>query len=143
MDDPRFERALRERFARLRGEEEARAPDFETVFGEARRRVEAGGGREPAEVVFARRPRRWYRAAVTLAAAALAAVYLGAPDPEERFEALVASYSDQLAGGRWRTPTDGLLDVPGMDLLVTVPSIEGLRPGMGDVNVPREGGEEG
>lgn len=141
MDDPRFERALRERFARLREEEGARVPDFEAVFGEARRQAESGG--EPPGILVGGRPRRWYRAAVTLAAAALAAVYLGAPDPDERFEALVESYSAALDGGRWRTPTDGLLDVPGMDLLVTVPSIEGLRPGMEDVSVPREEGEEG
>ncbi|MGD8600465.1 MAG: hypothetical protein PVF19_03795, partial [Gemmatimonadota bacterium] len=51
-----------------------------------------------------------------------------APSGEDDFERLVAAYTSETAAGAWSSPTSSLLDVPGMDLMRSVPSIgEPLR----------------
>ena len=113
-----------ERFARLKAEDAQRIPDFAAMYEAAARASEQSEASVPLED---RRTRltRWTAVATTLAAAAVAGILLLTPDAEADFEALVSSYSVEFGGSRWRSPTDGLLDVPGMDLIRTVPSIEG------------------
>lgn len=135
MDDDR----MREGFQGLRAETRASgsAPDFQAMMAEAKRRAEetpalevvsGGAGRGP--VRSRRRFMRfgaWASAAVAAAVAALILIDRG-PSGEDDFEALVASYTNETAAGVWSSPTSSLLDVPGMDLMRSVPSIgEPLR----------------
>ncbi len=134
---------LREEFRRLRSETEvsARVPDFRAMLEKTKAdelarpelRVVQGGRSDPAA------PRRrlvwiggWASAAV---AASIAGVLLtgGQSDADREFERLVAAYSaDVSSGARW-SPTSGLLNVLGMNLTRSVPSIgasiRGLDPG--------------
>jgi hypothetical protein len=101
--DPARDRDLRERFARLRTQESARAPGFGAVMN--RRRADTS-------IARALRP-------LALAAAALLLVTWAAretADPPPPVPAFVAAPA-------WRSPTDFLLDVPGAELLRTTPRI--------------------
>jgi hypothetical protein len=111
---------LRRRFRSLRAEDSARMPDFGPMLERAR--LEAAGD---VLVLRPKRRLRWTLLAGTLAAAALAGVMLVASDGGDDFEALVASYTAEVGGGAWRSPTGGLLDVPGIEFLRSVPSIGG------------------
>ena len=144
----------RQDFQRLRSETEAssRVPDFEAMLARARAdaarmpalEVVEGGGRSGPE----RRRRRalllggWASAA---AAAVLAAILLvdRGPSADAEFERLVASYASDASGGAWRSPTSGFLDVPGMELVRSVPSvgtsIRGLDPAQGPAAPPPGG----
>ncbi len=125
MTDDHLEDALRGRFQRLKSEESGTAPDFAVMY--ARAEAEAGSldaGGSPI-LPFAR-PRRPLTAltlaAGTLAAAVLAGILLLQPDTQDReFEALVTAFALESAG--WRTPTDELLRVPGMEMLRSVPTV--------------------
>jgi hypothetical protein len=64
----------------------------------------------------------WGSAALAATVAGLLLVERG-PSPDEEFARLVASYSTGAAAGLWRSPTSGLLAVPGMELTRSVPSI--------------------
>jgi hypothetical protein len=62
----------------------------------------------------------------SLAAAAMIAtvlVYPGQPSSEDAFAEAVHAFQNDPALGAWRSPTAGLLDVPGRALLSTVPSV--------------------
>lgn len=124
MSDDRVERRLAEGFARLKAEDARRAPPFDRVFGEAVRRAEDDAGSDGGSVIGWRRRRRWAAAAGLAAAAAIGGILLAAPDGDEAFEDAVASWSATVGdASSWRSPTAGLLDVPGNELLTTVPSI--------------------
>ena len=116
--------APEERFAELREEDARRAPDFTAMYETAVQASEQSRSSIPLEGRRARTT-RWTYAATILAAAAIAGILLLTPDPDADFEALVSSYSVDFGGSRWQSPTDGLLDAPGMNLIRTVPSIEG------------------
>jgi hypothetical protein len=80
----------------------------------------AGSGR-----LFARPRLAW--ASGALAAAAAAVLMFVVPDgPDAHFEQVVRAFSTDPAAGQWTSPTDGLLQVPGLELLSTVPSIGGF-----------------
>jgi hypothetical protein len=111
-----WEPELAERMTRLKAEEAQHAPQFAETYRIVIRRSDG---------LRRARTRRWAVVATTLAAAALAGILLTAPDADAEFEALVASYSGALWGEHWRAPTDGLLNVPGMDLINTIPTIGG------------------
>ena len=128
---------LRETFQALRSEtEEARrVPEFSGMLDEARRRAEA---RPVLQVVAGgQRGRRLMRAGAW-ASAVLAASVVGLilidrpPSGDEDFERLVAAY---VTGPRatWGSPTSGLLEVPGIDFMRSLPSIGapiwGVDPG--------------
>jgi hypothetical protein len=49
---------------------------------------------------------------------------------DEEFADLIASYSADMSSGAWRSPTSALLEVPGIELIRSVPSI-GLTPDVG------------
>jgi len=115
----------------LKDEEQKRAPDFagmmekargpagETVAADHTSRI-AGSGR-----FFARPRLAW--ASGALAAAAAAVLMFVVPDgPDAHFEQVVRAFSTDPAAGQWTSPTDGLLQVPGLELLSSVPSIGGF-----------------
>ena len=132
---------LREDFLRLRSETEdsARVPDFRAMLEKTTAAAVAPpelkvmrGGQSDSEA-----PRRrvvriggWASAAV---AAAIAGVLLMGDPSDREFDRLVTAYSADVSSGAWRSPTSGLLNVPGMDLTRSVPSfgttIRGLEPG--------------
>ena len=132
--------ALRERFQRLRAEETSSAPDFQEMLARAEAEAladrphsaadsplatdgQASVGARAVPISGARRGRlRFALTAGTLAAAALAGIMLLRPDAgDQQFEALVTAYANET--GVWRSPTDNLLAVPGMELLNTVPTV--------------------
>lgn len=118
---------LRGAFQTLRAEERGarRTPAFGPMLVEAKRQAVA---RPQLEVVRGGSRRRlvrfgaWASAAV---AAGVAAVLLTnrSPSGDDDFARLVAAYTSETASGSWNSPTSGLLDVPGMDLTRSVPSI--------------------
>jgi len=58
------------------------------------------------------------------AACATFALLIQVPDnPDAEFERVVQSFSSDPASGGWKSPTDALLDLPGAEILSTVPSI--------------------
>lgn len=128
MSDDRFTDELNESFGKLRAEDARRAPDFETMLRKAQAEAPLSLPRH--------RLRNWSLAVGTLAAAAMAGVMLTAGDPDAEFEARVAAYTTDIGSIGWASPTDVLLDVPGMDLLTTVPSI-----GTGALSTTGPGGE--
>jgi hypothetical protein len=146
---------LRGRFRELRAETEraGAAPGFRGVIARAEALTEtrpaleviAGGAVSP-------RSRRRFVRVGTWASAALAATVAGlllvdsGPNEEEEFARLVAAYSSDISGGAWRSPTSGLLEVPGIDMVRSVPSIETsvptVAPNIGPESVPTPGPRE-
>lgn len=137
--------ALRERFQELRGEaaRPGQVPDFEAMLARAR----SGEAELPPLVVVdgaaasAGRSRLSYgrlARAGAWASAALAATVAGLlltdrrPSDEAEFEQLVAAYS----ADAWRSPTSGLLEVPGMELTRSIPSIGGPVRGLDPSTLP-------
>jgi hypothetical protein len=123
---------LRARFGELRAR--TRGPEFAAVLG----RASADARAQPALTVSSGRPsRRRMLAAGVWASAAIAATVAGillfdfsslmGPSADEQFAELVASYSADVATGAWRSPTSGLLNVPGMELVRGMPTIGGVR----------------
>jgi hypothetical protein len=123
---------LRRLFRELRSQEARAAPSFQDVM--ARARDELRQNREapdsnlpgPSGERFRTVRSRLLAGGGLLAAAAVAALMLvGIPDATDRsFEEAVRSFSTNPALGAWRSPTQNLLRVPGMELLRTVPDIE-------------------
>lgn len=133
-DDPR----LRQRFLDLR-EDTQRAghvPDFGVMLARAKAEAAAspgltvldGGGSSRARVWPSRRLLRvgaWATAA--LAAAVTGLIFVDRrPTGEAEFERLVSAYETDM----WQSPTDGLLEVPGIELTRSVPAIGGPARGL-------------
>lgn len=135
MSESRLDEDLEERFAELRAAtgSPGRVPEFGAVLA----RAEASSTTRPALQVVAggmvRTRRRWVRVGAW-GSAALAAAVTGlllierGPGPDEEFARLVASYASESAAGAWRSPTSGLLAVPGMELTRSVPAIGSTIP---------------
>lgn len=141
MTRRRDDEGLRERFRELRGEtaRPGRLPDFESTMARARAtaaelpplsvlegRAKGGAGGAPAYRRFLRAG-AWVSAALAATVAGL--LLIGRrPNDEAEFERLVSAYS----ADAWQSPTAGLLEVPGMELTRSVPSIgdpvRGLDP---------------
>jgi hypothetical protein len=143
MSDSRVDQDLRARFQELRTDTERaeRAPAFGDVFARAEASAKSARVARPAlEVVAggAIGSRRWVRVG-GWASAALAATVAGllfvrsGPTPDEEFARLVGAYSTDAAAGAWRSPTSGLLDVPGMNLVRSMPSIGSTLPDFGAI----------
>ena len=101
------DRDLRDRFAALRREEEAQAPDF-VVLTTPRRR------RSPGKFIIV----------VACVVAIVSAVFLLRPVPRKPGQGTggnIASITE------WKAPTDFLLDTPGRELLRAVPAIGDWR----------------
>ena len=151
--------ALRAEFGRLRTETEgsARVPDFGAMLERAKddavSRPGIAAARPELQVVQGEsgegaRRRRVVRiggwASVAVAAAIAGVLLIGGPsDADLEFERLVAAYTTDVSSGAWRSPTSALMNVPGMDLARSVPSlgsaIRGLDPSLLR-NVPDPGG---
>jgi len=113
-------------FRELREEDEKRAPTFQETMAAVREGMAREVG--PAWVARGQRPwfgRRLYWAGGLLAAAAAAALLLlplrWASDAE--FVFAVRTYAASPAGGAWKSPTDAFLDLPGSEVLTTLPTI--------------------
>lgn len=140
------ERALRDDFVGLREDVEASGvPDFTQMIERARAEAAtmpeltivsgAGGSRDAAPRTAWIGRTAWVSIA---AAAAIASVMLVTSQPDgadAEFERLVASYSADAGLGAWRSPTDGLLRTPGIDL--------GAVPSVRPTFVPRDSEDEG
>jgi hypothetical protein len=122
MSDRQQDADLRALFAAQRRVDADAAPPFANMLALAR--AEAA---DAAPAVTPRRLglRRFVYAAGLAAAAALAGlmVWPRSPSPEDAFERAVRAFENDPALGAWRSPTDGLLDVPGLQLMTTVPSV--------------------
>lgn len=129
---------LKGAFQALRAEtaQSGSVPEFGTMMAEAHRQAAA---RPTLEVVSgAAGARRRLVRVGAWASAALAASVAGVllidsgPRGDEDFERLVAAYSSGSPGATWSSPTSSLLDVPGLDLMRSLPSIgvpvRGLDP---------------
>ena len=126
MADRQQDSELRARFQAQRGLEAGEAPAFAAVLARARAAAVQAAPRV-AQRNWVRR-RLFY--AGGLAAAALIATVLLLPrseSSEAAFERAVRSYENGAALGAWQSPTDGLLDVPGGNLITSVPRI-GAQP---------------
>jgi hypothetical protein len=139
MSDSRVDEDLRARFQELRAaaERSGRVPEFRGALARAEAAVE---GRPGLEVVAgsATGSRRWLRAGAWGSAALAATVaglllVRGGPSSEEDFARLVASYSTDASAGAWQSPTSALLEVPGMNLMRSMPSIGAPLPDFGAV----------
>jgi hypothetical protein len=153
---------LRERFLDARAETRASGvPDFGTMLERARAEAPGapqlgvadgsvvggvaggpGGGarRRPASRRRLVLAGAWTSAALAATVAGLLLTGRATGGEDEDFERLVAAYTSDLAPGAWRSPTSGLLQVPGMELLRTVPSIGGSVRGAAPAT-PTAGGE--
>jgi hypothetical protein len=119
---------LRARFDELRAE--MRTPSFASVL----ERAAAEAREQPAlDVVHGGLGARrrvlkvgvWASAAIAATLAGLLLFDRGAApgSADEQFAQLVAAYAQDMSAGAWRSPTSGLLDVPGMELVRGVPSL--------------------
>lgn len=145
MSQERDEELLREQFRGLR-EETGRSgsvPDFAGMMARARADAArpglelldgASGPRTRPRLRRAVRVGGWATVAAAAAVAGLLLVDRG-PDPDEQFELLVASYAGDVSTGAWRSPTAGLLEVPGMSLTRSMPSLGGSLRGL-DTSAP-------
>lgn len=137
------EHDLRDLFQEMKARDRARTPEFrsmmERALGGSRRPAEEGGGTAASSGrpgpskgwKVASSPEgswRWRRGTLAgglLAAAAMAGLFLvRSPGVSEaEFERVVRSFATDPAGGGWRSPTDGLLELPGQSMLSIRPSI--------------------
>lgn len=110
MSDERDDGDLRERFRRLRRDEEAAAPGFAHSVTRARARHGSTARR-----------RLLIPVAVGALGAAALALWLAAPSGTPQWTGGTGELSLGTSVGAWRTPTDVLLDTPGSELLRTLP----------------------
>jgi hypothetical protein len=122
------DRDLQRRFQDLHDEDRHRVPDFQAMMARAREEASVSERMALEERKGLRRvPRKLAWGGSLLAAAAAAFLLLletgGTSDSE--FVQVVQTFSANPAAGAWKSPTDGLLDLPGSEILSTVPSIGG------------------
>jgi hypothetical protein len=122
MTDRPQDAELRARFDAQRRAEANQAPAFASMMARARAEAAATG-----PVIAPRRfERRRFMYAAGLAAAAVIAALLvtpRSPSDEDAFEHAVRAFQSDPALGAWQSPTDGLLNVPGSQLISTVPGV--------------------
>ena len=121
MTDRPQDAELRARFDAQRRAEAKQAPPFAPMLERAR--AAAATTSPPATRQLTLR-RLGYVGG--LAAAAVIATLLIVPrtrSNEDAFEQAVREFQTDPALGAWRSPTDGLLNVPGSQLISTVPSV--------------------
>jgi hypothetical protein len=121
---------LRERFQAMKRADAGRAPAFQTLMARARSQATAPASpirRLPTPVL---KRLAWGGAGALAAAAVVALVVVPrtrASNQDAAFEQAVRTFSASPAMGAWRSPTDGLLDVPGSRLITTTPSVQPVR----------------
>lgn len=142
MNDQRPDRDLRELFGELRADDATKTPDFHEMMARVRADID-GTTESGADVVSIQEKREERRRAGArggwkprlawmggvLAAAAIASVMLVGRGPisDEGFEELVNAYASDPALGAWRSPTDALLELPGREIVTTIPRVGGTR----------------
>lgn len=119
------DRDLERRFDALKATEEPQVPDFRTMMARVEAKAAEDGHSLTETPKHRRIPRRIAWGGSLLAAAAAAAILLIQLDQtsDSEFVQVVQTFSNNPAAGAWKSPTDGLLDLPGNDILSTVPSI--------------------
>ncbi|HEY7396046.1 MAG TPA: hypothetical protein VH559_14425 [Gemmatimonadaceae bacterium] len=128
MSDELRDSELRARFDVLKRIDAERAPVFTDVMARARAEVAATPATTRTEWSLLARRYAWLGG---LAAAATIVALIALPRHESReaaaFERAVQAFHSDSALGAWRSPTDGLLDLPGSRLIATTPSISTIR----------------
>lgn len=121
MNDRQQDTELRAHFHAQRRADANEAPSFANVMAGARAQAAA-----PARGIPSRRPlwRRFAYAGGLAAAAAIGALLaIRPPSGQDAFEQAVRAFQSDPALGAWQSPTDGLLNVPGSQLISTMPSV--------------------
>lgn len=152
VNDPRKDRDLQELFAELREEDRNLTPDFQSMMARVRADMAAEDEAEASEVVNIQskmrersragargtRAVRWTWMGGVLAAAAIAGVIMMGQGTisDQGFEDLVNSYSSDPALGAWRSPTDALLELPGREIVTTIPKVGGSTRLLGVPGLP-------
>ena len=148
MTERHDEERIRAEFARLRSATEGadRVPDFTSMLARAKADAPApplevlaggaghlGAASERTLRAAGRRrallPAAW--ASVAVAATFAGLLLVNGRGAEVDFERVVLEYARDGAGGAWRSPTSSLLEVPGSELIRTVPSVGGVLPPSG------------
>jgi hypothetical protein len=128
MSDELRDSELRARFDVLKRIDAERAPVFTDIMARARAEVAATPATTRTEWSLLARRYAWLGG---LAAAATIVALIALPRRESReaaaFERAVQAFHSDSALGAWRSPTDGLLDLPGSRLIATTPSISTIR----------------
>lgn len=107
------DRDLKNLFQALREEDRRRTPEFDVVFGRARRVRRVW---RPASLL-------WKGGLLAAAAAAVLLLVRSPGTSDEEFERVVQAFTSDPASGAWRSPTDDLLKLPGLEILSSVPSL--------------------
>ncbi|HEX6066378.1 MAG TPA: hypothetical protein VFZ04_19230 [Longimicrobiales bacterium] len=120
MNDPQ-DNELRARFEAQRRAEANDAPPFASMMERARATGDAAAAVAPRRMNL----RRLVYVGGLAAAATIAALLVipRGTSSEDAFEQAVRRFQNDPASGAWQSPTDGLLDVPGSQLISTVPSV--------------------
>jgi hypothetical protein len=130
MSDPSRDRELEALFQGLREEERARSPDLATMMAEVRRSLASDVAEPDAGPRWWRwhptvGPRLAWAGGALAAAAAAVLLVVGTGQQEDPFVAAVRAFQADPTSGAWRSPTDDLLHVPGLELVTSLPSIGG------------------
>jgi hypothetical protein len=122
MTDRPQDAELRERFDAQRRADAEHAPSFDAMLARAR-----AGAADATQPIAARKSTRHQLLYFSgLAAAAVIAMLFVIPrsrSSEDAFEQAVRRFQSDPALGAWQSPTDGLLDVPGSQLISTMPTV--------------------
>ena len=126
MSDRPQDTELRARFAAQRRADASDAPSFADMRARAQA---AAADAAPASTVRRLKLRRFIYVSGLAAAAAIGALLIvpRSRTSEDAFEQAVRAYQRGPASGAWQSPTDGLLNVPGSQLISTVPKV-GMEP---------------
>ncbi len=137
MSEYRVDDGLRDRFQELRAE--TTRADGTPEFGALLARAEADAAARPTFEIVAggsgwsrRRIVRvgwWASAALAATVAGLLITNRGLSEDEE-FARLVAAYAADASAGAWQSPTSSLLEVPGIELVRSLPSIGASARGL-------------
>jgi hypothetical protein len=124
MSDRPQDPELRERFAELKRLEARSAPPFAGVMAQAN--AEATRGADSLQwraSVRAIRRVGWFTGLAAAAAIAALIVVPRVHSGEDEFEQAVRAFQANPALGAWRSPTDGLLNLPGSQLMSSIPRV--------------------
>ena len=124
MSDRQQDPELRTRFQEQKRDDASQAPSFATVMA----RVQEELAHDADSTTVRDQRVRWRRYGLTgalAAAAAIAAliVITRANGGDDAFEQAVRAFQTEPALGAWRSPTDGLLQLPGNQLMTSIPRV--------------------
>ena len=120
------DRDLRDLFLNLQNVDGDQVPDFRTMMNKARDEASRSGPEihpEARNVFPFSRKLAWGGSFMAAAAAAVLLLIQIPGSSDSEFVHVVQTFSSDPAGGAWTSPTDGLLNLPGSEILSTVPSI--------------------